>query len=88
MNGSIYMTEPVNPIHPDYYLSKSMDGVSCWNAIESAVGQKGFEDYCVGCITKYLFRFREKNGVLDLQKAQNYLRFLIESYSRKGQGDV
>jgi hypothetical protein len=82
------MTEPVNPIHPDYYLSKSSDGFSCLNSIESAIGQKGFEDYCVGCIVKYLFRFREKNGVVDLQKAENYLRILIKSYSRKGQGDV
>lgn len=75
-----------NPVNPDYYLSKSPDGVSCWNAIESATGQSGFEAYCIGCIIKYLWRFREKNGIEDLRKCQQYLCFLIESVSR-GEGN-
>jgi hypothetical protein len=34
--------------------------------------------YFVGCITKYLERYHEKNGLQDLQKAQHFLEKLIE----------
>lgn len=34
--------------------------------------------YFVGCITKYVERYHEKNGVQDLQKAQHFLEKLIE----------
>jgi hypothetical protein len=79
-------SDPINPVNPAHYLPKCNDGVSCWTAIKSAVGQKGFEDYCVACIYKYLFRFREKGGVTDLKKCQQYLVFLIDSYT-SGKGE-
>jgi hypothetical protein len=34
--------------------------------------------YFIGCITKYVERYHEKNGVQDLQKAQHFLDKLIE----------
>lgn len=34
--------------------------------------------YLEGCCTKYLSRFRKKNGLQDLQKADHYLQKLIE----------
>jgi len=34
--------------------------------------------YFVGCITKYVERYHEKNGIQDLQKAQHFLDKLIE----------
>jgi hypothetical protein len=34
--------------------------------------------YFVGCITKYIERYHEKNGLQDLQKAQHFLEKLIE----------
>ena len=34
--------------------------------------------YFVGCITKYVERYHEKNGLQDLQKAQHFLEKLIE----------
>lgn len=39
--------------------------------------------YFVGCITKYVERYHEKNGVQDLQKAQHFLEKLIELENRK-----
>lgn len=30
-------------------------------------------DYILGCATKYVFRWRKKNGVEDLRKAKHYL---------------
>lgn len=39
--------------------------------------------YFVGCITKYVERYHEKNGVQDLQKAAHFLEKLIELENRK-----
>ena len=52
-------------------------GVECIEAIQSATGE-GFEYYLQGNIIKYLWRYRYKNGVQDLEKAQWYLSRLIE----------
>lgn len=35
-------------------------------------------DYLAGCATKYITRWRKKNGLQDLQKAAHYLDKLIE----------
>lgn len=37
--------------------------------------------YLEGCSTKYITRWRKKNGVQDLRKALHYLDKLIESYN-------
>ncbi len=34
--------------------------------------------YFIGCITKYVERYRSKNGIEDLEKAQHFLEKLIE----------
>jgi len=34
--------------------------------------------YFVGCITKYVERYHEKNGMQDLKKAQHFLEKMIE----------
>lgn len=34
--------------------------------------------YFVGCITKYVERYKDKNGLEDLRKAQHFLEKLIE----------
>ena len=36
--------------------------------------------YLEGCSTKYVSRWRKKEGIKDLQKGQHYLEKLIESY--------
>lgn len=36
------------------------------------------EAWFVGNITKYVERYRKKNGIKDLEKAQHYLQKLIE----------
>jgi hypothetical protein len=34
--------------------------------------------YFVGCITKYVERYQDKNGIEDLEKAKHFLEKLIE----------
>jgi hypothetical protein len=52
-------------------------GIECVDAIAAATSD-GFEYYLQGNILKYLWRYRYKNGIEDLKKAQWYLNKLIE----------
>lgn len=60
--------------HPPHY---NQSGIECIDAIEAALGIDGFKYYLQGNIMKYLWRYRYKNGVEDLKKAQWYLNKLI-----------
>ena len=52
-------------------------GVECIDAIRAATDE-GYQYYLQGNIIKYLWRYRYKNGIQDLEKAQWYLEKLIE----------
>ena len=52
-------------------------GVECIDAIRAATDE-GYQYYLQGNIIKYLWRYRYKNGVQDLEKAKWYLNKLIE----------
>ncbi len=72
------MTDPVN--HPKHYTAGK---VECIDAIEAAVSDaQGFEGYCVGNAIKYLWRWKHKGGVQDLEKARWYVDRLISSQVR------
>ena len=60
---------------PSHYTQSA---VECIEAIKSATGY-GFSDYCQGNIIKYVWRYKQKNGVEDLKKCQWYLNKLIAS---------
>lgn len=49
------------------------NGVQHWDLI----GAMGLE-YYIGNATKYISRWRKKNGIQDLQKAQHYVAKLLE----------
>ena len=63
---------------PSHY---NQAGIECIDAIEAATSD-GYEYYLQGNIIKYLWRYRYKNGVEDLKKAQWYLEKLIEEIDR------
>jgi hypothetical protein len=61
---------------PDYY---NKGGIECIDAQEYVVsGLSGFEGYIVGNIIKYLWRYRRKDGMIDLRKALTYAEKLKE----------
>ena len=66
------MADNVN--RPPHY---NQAGIECITAIQAATGD-GFEYYLQGNIMKYLWRYRYKNGIEDLKKAQWYLNKLRE----------
>lgn len=65
-------------VNPQHY--KSGD-VECIDAIRSSMSLDEFNAYCKGNVMKYIWRYKEKNGIEDLKKAQWYLNKLIESES-------
>ena len=69
---TVSFDDPVNS--PKHY---NQAGIECIDAIRAATGD-GYEHYLQGNIMKYLWRYRYKNGVEDLKKAQWYLTKLIE----------
>ena len=71
--------------HPPHY---NKAGIECIDAIK-AMTDDGFEYYLQGNIMKYLWRYRYKNGVEDLKKAQWYLSKLIDILKNdKSKNDV
>lgn len=60
--------------HPPHY---TQGGIECLDAIEAMAGD-GYEGYLRGQVMKYLWRYLFKNGLEDLQKAEFYLKLLIE----------
>lgn len=56
-----------------HYKSKD-GGEEHWDRVWRLYGP----GYFVGCITKYVERYQDKNGVQDLEKAAHFLQKLIE----------
>lgn len=74
----MHSNDPVN--RPSHYTA---GGVECIDAIDSAVsGLTGFEAVYTAQVLKYIWRWKRKNGVEDLQKARWYLDRLIEKAGR------
>ena len=38
--------------------------------------------FCEGNVVKYVTRWREKNGIADLEKAKHYIELLIELHAK------
>lgn len=61
----------------------NQSGIEAIRAIEASLGPKGFQAYCKGNVMKYLWRYEYKNGLEDLEKAQVYLGWMIESMRKE-----
>jgi len=62
-------------INPNHY---KQGNIECIDYILETVGKKGFSGYCQGNVIKYLHRWRLKNGLEDLKKAQWYLNRMVQ----------
>tara|TARA_R110002020_G_scaffold336283_2_gene551451 strand:- start:2407 stop:2637 length:231 start_codon:yes stop_codon:yes gene_type:complete len=69
--------DPVNM--PKHYRTGDIE---CIDAIRSCLGSR-FPDYCQGNIIKYVWRYKNKNGIEDLHKAQWYLNAMIAAIRPK-----
>ena len=67
-----YMKDNINP---DHYKQGSIE------VIEFILDQQ--PTYCIGNVIKYISRYKNKNGLEDLKKAQWYLNKAIEGYENE-----
>ena len=68
-------SDPVNS--PTHYQTGLIETIA---SIKNILGHDKFQAYCTGNVIKYLSRYREKNGLEDLKKAETYISFIIKSY--------
>lgn len=73
----MYESKDLMVSHPSHYQSET--GLEVIDVIEAfTFDLKGMEAIDTGNILKYICRWRAKNGLQDLEKAQWYLTHLIE----------
>lgn len=73
------MADMVN--HPSHY---TQGGIECIDALEAAtINLKGIEAVCTANAIKYLWRWKEKGGVEDLEKSKWYIDRLIKKITIK-----
>lgn len=65
----------MDKINPTHYKGT----IECIDAIESTMSKEAYRGYLKGNVLKYMWRYEKKNGVEDLQKAEWYLKRLIET---------
>lgn len=74
------MADMVN--HPSHYCQ---GGIECIDAIKAAVTDlSGIEAVCTANVIKYVWRWKNKNGIEDLKKAGWYLSRLIKEAEKAG----
>lgn len=62
--------------HPSYY---NKGNIECMDAIASAIiGLEPVEAFYTGNVIKYMWRWKEKNGAEDLEKAKFYIDLLLK----------
>lgn len=68
--------------HPMHYISES--GLETIDVIKAFTKDlNGYEAVATGNILKYICRWKNKNGIEDLKKAQWYLNNLIEEIEKE-----
>ena len=74
------MADSVN--HPAHY---TQGDIECIEAVKAATtGLNGIEAFCTGNAIKYLWRWKHKNGVEDINKAIWYLERLRKEVEKDG----
>lgn len=72
--------EKVN--HPEHY--QSIKGIECIDVMEAFTeGLEGIEAVDTAQVIKYICRWKKKNGLEDLEKAEFYLCHLMEYLIKK-----
>ena len=62
--------------HPEHYKSGGLEAIDVISAFTQDCTP--IEVFCIGNALKYLCRWKKKNGIEDLKKAQWYINYLIE----------
>lgn len=71
---------------PKHYELKGLEPYTSMDIIKAVLNTlelKGIQAFFLGNILKYLFRFTRKDEEKDLEKAEVYLKWLMEDYKKK-----
>lgn len=80
-DGGVVKCEVVDNVNsPNHYSSQTIE---CIVAMEAMLSPEEFIGYLRGNIFKYQWRYKQKNGLEDLKKAQWYQNKLIEKEESK-----
>ena len=59
-----------------HYVDKT---IQPWDFMQSVMSEEQFEGFLRGNVIKYIARYPEKGGKIDLEKCRHYLDKLIET---------
>ena len=77
----MYESKDMMVSHPSHYQSET--GLECIDAIEAATFDlKGIEAVDTAQVIKYIWRWKHKNGLQDLEKTMWYLQHLIDHVNK------
>ena len=81
-NGIYLDGNPIidNVNHPNHYTQGKYEVI---DYIEDKLSKEELQGYCVGNVLKYVSRFKHKNRLEDLKKAEWYLNRLIKNMEGK-----
>lgn len=76
--AAVETTDAANPVtKPSHY--QGYTGIECKEAMQSMLGTDPYIAYMQGCAFKYLWRWKEKNGVEDLKKARECIGNMLDA---------
>ena len=76
-----FTSETKDKVNPSHYRQGKIE---CIEALEAAtINLKGLDAVCTANAIKYMWRWKEKNGVEDLKKAMWYIEKLITSQPKE-----
>ena len=64
-------------VHAPLHYNKG--DIECIDAIKASMSLEEFAGYCKGNVEKYVWRYKYKDGLKDLEKATVYLRWLSDT---------
>lgn len=70
-------------INPSHYAGHT--GIDCKAAMESMLGTEAYVSHMQACVLKYIWRWRDKNGIEDLKKARECIDNMIRAIEGDGQ---
>lgn len=73
------MENITNNINPDHY--KKECSLECIESMELIFGEKAVLDFCICNAWKYIWRWKNKNGMEDLSKAEWYINMAFKNSS-------
>ena len=83
----MYESTDIMVSHPPHYQSES--GLEVIDVIEAFTSNlKGIEATDTGNIIKYICRWKDKNGLQDLNKAMWYLQHLIDHVEKQIEKEI